>query len=133
MNDPTTHAASLATMAPKAVQGGASGTLLATALPLDLITMGVGLIGALVALLHLPPDPESARTPMRIFALVVAGGFLAGVFVPVAVAGGTAYLPWLAGVPDRPLQLAAAAVIGAAPHVLPHIWRLWRQVKRGEV
>ncbi|MEY2653122.1 MAG: hypothetical protein RLZZ524_149, partial [Pseudomonadota bacterium] len=70
-----------------------------------------------------------ARTPMRVFAMVVASGFLAGVFVPVAVAGGVNYLPWLATAGDRPLQLAAAAVIGAAPHVAPLLWRLWRASK----
>lgn len=132
MNDPTTHAASASALAHTAAKGGASGTALASMVPVDLLTMAVGLIAALVALLHLPPDPAAARTPMRIFALVAASGFLAGVFVPVAVAGGTAYLPWLATVPDRYLQLAAAAVIGAAPHLLPYLWRIYRQVKRGE-
>lgn len=128
MNEPTAQA-----IVRTATKGGASGTLLAAAVPLDIVTMGVGLVAALVALLHLPPDPESTRTPLRVFALVAASGFLAGVFVPVAVAGGTAYLPWLAGVPDRHLQLAAAAVIGAAPHLAPYLWRLWRATKRGEV
>lgn len=133
MTDPTTHAAQVSALAQTAAKGGASGTALAATLPIDLITMGIGLAGALVALLHLPPDPSAERTPLRVFALVVASGFLAGVFVPVAVAGSTHYLPWLASVPDRPLQLAVAALIGAAPHLLPHLWRLYRATKRGEV
>ena len=116
-----------------AAKGAASGAGISSTLPLDPITMGIGLVGALIALLHLPPDPDAARTPWRVFALVVASGFLAGVFVPVVVAGGTAYLPWLATVPDRHLQLAVAALIGAAPHLAPHLWRLWRAAKRGEV
>jgi len=132
MTDPTTHAANAHALAHTAAKGTASGAGLATLVPVDLLTMAVGLIAALVALLHLPPDPDAARTPMRIFALVASSGFLAGVLVPVAVAGGTAYLPWLASVPDRHLQLATAAAIGAAPHLLPHLWRLYRQVKRGE-
>ena len=132
MTDPTTHAAHASAIAQSAAKGGASGTALAATLPIDPITMGIGLAAALVALLHLPPDPTVDRTPLRVFALVVASGFLAGVFVPVAVAGSTHYLPWLAAVPDRPLQLAAAAAIGAAPHLLPYLWHIYRQVKRGE-
>jgi ABC-type multidrug transport system permease subunit len=131
MTDPT-HAAHASAIAQSAAKGGASGTALAAMVPLDPITMGIGLAAALVALLHLPPDPTVDRTPLRVFALVLASGFLAGVFVPVAVAGSTHYLPWLASVPDRPLQLAAAAAIGAAPHLLPYLWRIYRQVKRGE-
>lgn len=132
MADPSTHAANATALAQTAAKGGASGTALATLVPLDLLTMAIGLVSALVALLHLPPDPEAARTPLRVFALVASSGFLAGVLVPVVVVGGTAYLPWLAQVPDRHLQLAAAAAIGAAPHLLPHLWRLYRRVKRGE-
>lgn len=132
MTDPTTHAANASALAQTAAKGGASGTALTAMVPLDPITMGIGLAGALVALLHLPPDPTADRTPARVFALVVASGFLAGVFVPVAVAGSTHYLPWLTTVPDRPLQWAAAAAIGAAPHLLPYLWRIYRQIKRGE-
>lgn len=129
MAEPNSSAAGITAQAAK---GGASGTALAAALPLDLITMGFGLAGALIALLHLPPDAGSARTPLRVFALVLTSGFLAGVAVPVAVAGSTAYLPWLSTVPDRMLQLFIATAIGALPHVLPHAWRLYRAVKRGE-
>lgn len=120
---------SVASLAPQAAKGATSGAALATTLPVDPITMGIGLAGALVALLHLPPTEGETRTPLRVFALVVASGFLAGVFVPVAVAGGLNYLPWLAAAGDRPLQLAAAALIGAAPHVAPFAWRLWRSSK----
>lgn len=133
MADPSTHAANVTALAQTAAKSGASGTALASLVPLDMVTMAIGLVSALVALLHLPPDPDSARTPLRVFALVASSGFLAGVLVPVAVAGGTAYLPWLATVPDRHLQLAAAAAVGAAPHLLPWLWRVYRQVKRGDV
>lgn len=132
MTDPTTHAVRASALAQTAAKGGASGTALAAALPIDLITMGVGLVAALWALLHIPPDPNAARTPMHVFAMVIAGGFMAGVLVPVVIASGTHYIPWLGAVPDRSLQLAAAAFIGAAPHLLPYLWRLYRQVKRGE-
>jgi hypothetical protein len=114
------------------MKGAASGSLTAAALPLDPLTMAVGLVAALVALLHTPPTEGEPRTPLRVFALVVGSGFLAGVFVPVAAAGGINYLPWLATAGDRPLQLAAAAVIGAAPHIGPVLWRLWRQTKGGQ-
>lgn len=118
-------------LAGHAAKGAASGSGIAVALPLDPITMGVGLVAALVALLHTSPPEGEARTPLRVFALVAASGFLAGIFVPVVVVGGTHYLPWLASVADRPLQLAAAALIGAAPHVAPSLWRLWRATKGG--
>lgn len=118
-------------IATHAVKGAASGSGIAVALPLDPITMGIGLVAALVALLHTNPTEGQERTPARVFLLVAASGFLAGVFVPIVVAGGTHYLPWLAGVADRPLQLAAAALIGAAPHLAPVLWRLWRTTKGG--
>ena len=127
--EPTAPAASA--LAAQGVKGAASGAGIATTLPLDPITMGVGLVAALVALLHTPPPPGQDRTTWRVFALVAGSGFLAGVFVPVAVAGGTAYLPWLSNAGDRPLQLAAAALIGAAPHVAPMLWRLWRDTRGG--
>ncbi len=114
-----------------AAKGAASGSGIALALPLDPITMAVGLVAALVALLHTSPREGEARTPLRVFALVAASGFLAGIFVPIVVAGGINYLPWLSGVADRPLQLAAAALIGAAPHVAPVLWRVWRSTKVG--
>jgi hypothetical protein len=114
-----------------AAKSAASGATLAATLPLDPITMGVGLVAALVALLHINPPAGETRTPLRVFGLVAASGFLAGVFVPVAVAGGVNYLPWMASAGDRPLQLAAAAVIGALPHVGPVLWRIWRETKGG--
>lgn len=114
-----------------AAKSAASGALTAAALPLDPVTMGVGLVAALVALLHITPPEGQTRTPLRVFALVAASGFLAGVFVPVAVAGGVNYLPWLHSAGDRALHLAAAAVIGALPHVAPTVWRLWREAKKG--
>lgn len=112
-------------------KSAASGATIATALPLDPITMAVGLIAALVALLHIAPPPGQQRTPLRVFALVVGSGFLAGVFVPVAVAGGVAYLPWVSAAGDRATHLAAAAIIGALPHVAPLLWRLWQEQKGG--
>lgn len=127
MAEPASHGG-IATVAAKSA---ASGTLTAATLPIDPITMGVGLVAALVALLHIPPAPGQDRAGAKVFALVAGSGFLAGVFVPVAVAGGTNYLPWLTAAGDRPLQLAAAAVIGALPHVAPLLWRLWRESKGG--
>lgn len=120
-----------APMAQSAIKGAASGSGIAATLPLDPITMAVGLVAALVALLHTPPAADAPRTPLRVFALVVASGFLAGVFVPVAVAGGINYLPWLSTAGDRAVTLAAAAIIGALPHVAPTLWRLWRENKGG--
>jgi hypothetical protein len=114
-----------------AVKSATSGAGISAMLPLDPVTMGVGLVAALVALLHTTPPPGEGRTPLRVFAMVAGSGFLAGVFVPVTVAGGTNYLPWLASAGDRPLQLAAAAAIGAAPHIAPLLWRLWREAKGG--
>lgn len=119
-------------IATHAAKGAASGSGIAVTLPLDPITMAIGLVAALVALLHTSPPEGEARTPARVFLLVAASGFLAGVFVPVVVAGGLNYLPWLSSVADRPLQLAAAALIGAAPHIAPVLWRIWRTTKGGQ-
>lgn len=129
MTDPSTTGGSA--IAVTAVKSAGSGSLTATLLPLDPITMAVGLCAALVALLHIAPPPGEARTPVRVFALVAGSGFLAGVFVPVAVAGGLNYLPWLSASGDRAMHLAAAAIIGAAPHVLPLLWRTYREWKGG--
>lgn len=118
-------------IAATAAKGAASGGLTAATLPVDPITMAVGLVAALVALLHMNPAEGEERTPIRVFMLVAASGFLAGVLVPVAVAGGINYLPWLGTVNDRQLQLAAAAVIGALPHVAPLLWRMWRESRGG--
>lgn len=131
MTEPHAAATAAAPLAHSAIKGAASGTGIAATLPLDPITMAIGLVAALVALLHTSPPADSPRTPLRVFALVVASGFLAGVFVPVAVAGGINYLPWLAAAGDRPLQLAAAAVIGALPHLAPTLWRAWQQKQGG--
>lgn len=129
MADPS-HTTSSA-IAGTAVKSAGSGTLTATLLPLDPITMMVGLVSALVALLHISPPPGETRTPIRVFMLVAGSGFLAGVFVPVAVAGGVNYLPWISAAGDRAMHLAAAAIIGAAPHVLPLVWKAWRESKGG--
>lgn len=118
-------------IATHAAKGAASGSGIAVALPLDPLTMMVGLVSALVALLHISPPPGETRTPVRVFMLVAGSGFLAGVFVPVAVAGGVNYLPWISAAGDRAMDLAAAAIIGAAPHVLPLIWKAWRESKGG--
>lgn len=122
----------MADLSATAAKSAASGALTAATLPLDPVTMAVGLVAALVALLHIAPPDGEHRTPLRVFALVVSSGFLAGVFVPVAVAGGMNYLPWVATAGDRAMQLAAAAIIGALPHVAPLVWRLWRESKGGE-
>lgn len=114
-----------------AAKSAASGAGIGATLPLDPVTMGVGLVAALVALMHTAPPEGEARTPWRVFALVAGSAFLSGVFVPVAVAGGLQYAPWLAGVADRHLQLAAAALIGAAPHLAPALWRAWRASRGG--
>lgn len=114
-----------------AVKSAASGATMAATLPLDPITMAVGLVSALVALLHISPPPGEHRTPLRVFAMVAGSGFLAGVFVPVVVAGGLNYLPWLSASGDRAAHLAAAAIIGAAPHVLPLLWKIYREWKGG--
>jgi len=121
----------MAELTTTAAKSATSGALTAATLPLDPVTMAVGLVAALIALLHISPPPGEHRTPLRVFALVVSSGFLAGVFVPVAVAGGVAYLPWVATAGDRAMQLAAAAVIGALPHIAPLLWRLWREAKGG--
>lgn len=128
MADPHSSAGPIAATAAK---GAVSGGLTSATLPVDPITMAVGLVAALVALLHMKPRDGEDRTPIRVFMLVAASGFLAGILVPVAVAGGINYLPWLATVNDRQLQLAAAAVIGALPHVAPLAWRLWRESRGG--
>lgn len=128
MADPSSTASHIGATAAKSA---GSGTLTAALLPLDPITMMVGLVSALVALLHISPPPGETRTPVRVFLLVAGSGFLAGVFVPVAVAGGVNYLPWISAAGDRAMHLAAAAIIGAAPHVLPLIWKAWRESKGG--
>ena len=118
-------------IAATAIKSAGSGTVTATLLPLDPITMAVGLISALVALLHITPPTGESRTPIRVFALVAGSGFLAGVFVPVTVAGGINYLPWISTAGDRAMHLAAAALIGAAPHVLPLVWKSYREWRQG--
>lgn len=117
------------------IKSAVGGIATGVAFPFDPITMLVGLVASLIALLHIPPrDDEAARTPQRIVALVASGAFMAGVFCPAAVAGGIHYFPWLTDVQYRSLEYAAAALIGAAPHVMPFAWKLWRGLKgRGEV
>lgn len=129
MADPSTTGSSA--IAGTAIKSAGSGTLTAALLPLDPVTMAVGLVSALVALLHITPPEGQARTPIRVFMLVASSGFLAGVFAPIALAGGVNYLPWISSAGDRAAHLAAAAVIGAAPHVLPLIWKAWRESKGG--
>ena len=118
-------------IAATAIKSAGSGTVTATLLPLDPITMTIGLVTALVALLHITPPPGEIRTPYRVFALVAGSGFLAGVFVPITVAGGVNYLPWISGAGDHGMQWAAAAIIGAAPHVLPLLWKAYREWRQG--
>ena len=119
-------------LAGHAAKGAASGSGIAALLPLDPATMAVGLVGALWGLLHTTPKEGETRPPLRIFALVATSGFLAGVVVPVVVAGGINYVPWLAGVSNQSLQLTAAFLFGAAPHIGPSLWRTWRATKGGE-
>lgn len=125
------HSTGGGAMAATAAKSAMSGGITAATLPLDPVTMAVGLIAALVALLHITPPTGQDRTPVKIFLLVASSGFLAGVFVPIVVAGGINYLPWMLTAGDRAMHLAAAALIGAAPHVAPLLWRLWREAKGG--
>lgn len=127
MADPTNGGNLAATAGKSAVSGGATSALL----PFDPITMAVGLVAALVALLHITPPEGQARTPVSVFLLVAGSAFLAGVFVPVAVPGIVSYLPWTANAGERALAYAAAAIIGALPHVGPLAWRTWQARKGG--
>lgn len=129
MADPSTTGSSA--IACTAIKSAGSGTLTAALLPLDPFTMAVGLVSALSALLHISPPEGQTRPPIRVFMLVASSGFLAGVFAPIALAGGVNYLPWISNAGDRAAHIAAAAIIGAAPHVLPLAWKIYKEWKGG--
>lgn len=83
--------------------------------PYDALAIGFG--AALVSLLHLPPKAGEARTPWRVFTLVIGASFLAGIFAPVLAVAAENYLPWAATAGRDALRIAAAALIGAGVHV----------------
>lgn len=124
--DVSTHGSQVATAAAKSLGSGASITAL---LPFDWLTMTVGLVSALMALLHTNPPEGQTRTPLRVFLLVASSGFLSGALVPVAVAGGVNYLPWLQSAGPAGMQYAAAAALGVFPHIVGPAWRAWREYK----
>lgn len=71
-----------------------------------------GLLGGLLSLMYLAPMP-----PARMAGSVAASAIAGGVFGPVAVAAGTHYAPWLAGMAPGPLRMAAAVAIGLVAQV----------------
>lgn len=95
----------------------------------DPLTMVAGFVIGLVVLLHIRPEPGETRTPFMVFLLMAGSAFLAGIFAPLAIAGGIHYFPWMGGVEHGGLRLAAGGLIGAAPHLAPVLWRMWRQNK----
>lgn len=114
-----------------AAKSATSGGTVAAVVAFDPVTMAVGLIAALIALLHTAPPDDQPRAPLAVFVLVASSAFLAGALVPVVVAGGLNYYPWLADAGTSGMGYAAAAIIGAAPHLAAPIWRAWRQSKGG--
>lgn len=116
-------------IAATAVKSAASGGAVAAVAAFDPVSMAVGLIAALIALLHTAPPEGQQRAPMAVFMLVASSSFLAGALVPVVVAAGLNYYPWLATAGMGGLSYAAAAVIGAAPHLAGPIWRAWRSTR----
>ncbi len=128
MADPqSTDSAMVAAAAKSATSGGAVAAVVA----FDPVTMAVGLIAALIALLHTAPPEGQQRAPLMVFVLVASSSFLAGALVPVVVAAGLNYYPWLAHAGAGGMSYAAAAIIGAAPHLAAPIWRAWRASKGG--
>ncbi len=128
MADMTQTSASLAAAA---VKSAASGGTVAAVVAFDPVTMAVGLITALIALLHTSPPEGQPRATAMVFILVGSSAFLAGALVPVVVAAGLNYYPWLSQAGAGGMSYAAAAVIGAAPHLVAPIWRAWRAAKGG--
>lgn len=128
MADPAHTGANLATTA---IKSGASGGAVAAVVAFDPIAMAVGLIAALIALLHTSPPEGQPRAPAMVFILVASSSFLAGALVPVVVAAGLNYAPWLEAAGAGGMSYAAAAIIGAAPHLAAPIWRAWRATKGG--
>jgi hypothetical protein len=128
MADPqSTGSAMLAAAAKSATSGGAVAAVVA----FDPVTMAVGLIAALIALLHTVPPEGQQRAPLMVFVLVASSSFLAGALVPVVVVAGLNYYPWLLNAGTGGMSYAAAAIIGAAPHLAAPIWRAWRASKGG--
>lgn len=118
-------------IATTAAKSAASGGAVATVAAFDPISMAVGLVAALIALLHTAPPEGQQRAPLAVFVLVASSSFMAGALVPIVVAAGLNYYPWLATAGLGGLSYAAAAIIGAAPHVVGPIWRAWRAAKGG--
>jgi hypothetical protein len=110
-----------------AAKSATSGSVVTAVVAFDLITMAVGLIAALIALLHTSPPEGQQRAPVMVFVLVAGSSFLAGALVPVVVAAGLNYYPWLLNAGTGGMSYAAAAIIGAAPHLAAPMWRAWRQ------
>lgn len=100
------------TIATAAIASGMQG-LLAAYVWSALVGFGSGL----VALLFIPPDPGIERTPARVFLLVAASAFLAGVFAPILTAFFMDYFQWTRTLDHTTLRIAAAAVIGGGVHV----------------
>jgi len=124
MADPqSTGSAMLAAAAKSATSGGAVAAVVA----FDPLTMAVGLVAALWALLHTNPPKGQSRAPVMVFVMVACSSFLAGALVPALVAAGLNYYPWLAHAGASGMSYAAAAIIGAAPHLAAPMWRAWRQ------
>ena len=129
MADP--HSTAGSAVAQAAVKSATSGGAVTAVVAFDPVTMAVGLIAALIALLHTAPPEGTPRAPLMVFILVASSAFLAGALVPVVVAGGLNYYPWLAAAGVGGMSYAAAAIIGAAPHLAAPLWRAWRQSKGG--
>lgn len=119
------------TIATTAAKSAASGGAVATVAAFHPISMAVGLVAALIALLHTSPPEGQQRAPLMVFLLVASSSFMAGALVPIVVAAGLNYYPWLATAGTGGLSYAAAAIIGAAPHLAGPIWRAWRAAKGG--
>lgn len=121
------HSTAGSAVAHAAAKSATSGGTVAAVVAFDPITMAVGLIAALIALLHTAPPDDQPRAPLMVFVLVASSAFLAGALVPVVVAGGLNYYPWIEGAGVGGMSYAAAAIIGAAPHLAAPMWRAWRQ------
>lgn len=97
-------------------------TITGTILGMHYDALLVGFIAALLALMHLPPDEAQPKTPLRVFAFVAAGSFVAGVFAPAAALAAADQIELLRKLEPGLLRIMAAAAIGATLHlVLPAV------------